>query len=55
MFELNRRYFESAMQLPNEHILDLANGFRRSFFARPIEKKTLLCDLKTILKIDKPD
>ena len=55
MFELNRRYFESAMQLPNELILDLANGFKRSFFARPIEKKTLLCDFKTILKIDKPD
>ena len=55
MFELNRRYFESAIQLLNELIIDLANGFKRSFFARPIEKKTLLCDFKTILKIDKPD
>jgi len=42
MFELNRKYFESAMQLPNELIIDLANGFKRSFFARSIEKKTLL-------------
>ncbi len=50
MFDLNERFFESALAAPNELILDLAWGFKRSFSAREILDKTLLCDFKDLLE-----